>query len=69
MPTGATARATMLVARDTLDVRLDAIMRRKIDAMRQVLQDHSLEVLSLPDDGLDVATPAEMVSLLTEHLR
>lgn len=69
MPTGTTARATVLVARDTLDVRLDAVLRRKIGAMRQVLADHSLEVLSLPDDGLDVATPAEMVRLLTDHLR
>jgi superfamily II DNA or RNA helicase len=69
MPPGTTARATVLVGRDTIDESVERSLRVKIAAMREVLDDPSLSPLSLPEEGdVDVDVP-NAVQLLLGHLR
>jgi superfamily II DNA or RNA helicase len=69
MPEGTHARATVLVAKDTLDEHVDAALRRKITTMQDCLDDPSLNVLTMPDETTPAALPDEAVSLLLAHLR
>jgi superfamily II DNA or RNA helicase len=64
MPPGTTARATVLVARDTIDESVDRVLRDKVAAMRRALDDPSLSPLSLPDEEDVEVDPAQAVALL-----
>lgn len=69
MPPGTTARATVLVARDTIDESVDQAVRDKVAAMRRVLDDPSLALLSLPEEEDVDVDLRNVVPLLLQHLR
>lgn len=71
MPHGTRARATVLLARDTIDEDVHAALIAKLSAMDEVLNDPALRRLALPTDESEQAAlkgPADVAALL-RHLR